>query len=338
MAHEIETFDDGTAAFVSARQDAWHRLGTVTHDCLTAEQVMTTARLGGWNVHTVPLTATDLTNDGVTTLAVPDHFATVRTHPVSGQPDVLGVVGSGYTVVQNEEHCELLNLLVDEAGAHFETAGSLRGGRETFVTMKLPQSITLAGTQGSDDVELYLAAMSSHDGSAAWRVIVTPVRIVCANTQRMALRRAKASYAIRHTRSARGKIAQARQALGIVWRYCEEFETAAQTLVNQTLVLDEFQVIVDRLWPLAPGETPETLSPRAAGIRDRRSSTLQHLFTDADTQHTVRGTRWAGLQAITEYLDHHAPAKDEDVRAARVLTSYALGERKQRAYDLLTVL
>ena len=108
MAHEIETFDDGTAAFVSARTDAWHRLGTVTRDCLTAEQVMTTARLGGWNVHTVPLTATEITTDGVTTLPVPDHFATVRTHPVSGRPDVLGVVGSGYTVVQNEEHCELL--------------------------------------------------------------------------------------------------------------------------------------------------------------------------------------------------------------------------------------
>ncbi len=63
--------------------------------------------------------------------------------------------------------------------------------------------------------------MSSHDGTAAWRVIVTPVRIVCANTQRMALRQAKATYAIRHTRTARAKIAQARQALGIVWRYAE---------------------------------------------------------------------------------------------------------------------
>ena len=49
----------------------------------------------------------------------------------------------------------------------------------------------------------------------------------------------------------------------------------------------------------------------------------------------MRGTRWAGLQAITEYLDHHTPAKDDDVRATRVLTSHALGERKQRAYDLL---
>src|SRR3954451_24915458 len=232
---------------------------------------MTTARLGGWNVHTVPLTATDLTDDGVTTLPVPDHFATVRTHPVSGKPDVLGVVGAGYTVVQNEQHCELLNLLVDEAGAHFGTAGSLRGGRETFVTMKLPQSITLAGTHGSDDVELYLAAMSSHDGTAAWRVIVTPVRIVCANTQRLALRDARATYAIRHTRTARAKIAQARQALGIVWKYPPEFETAAQQLITSTLVLEEFQYVVDQLWPTDPADVP---GPRAAGIRDRRNTTL----------------------------------------------------------------
>jgi phage/plasmid-like protein (TIGR03299 family) len=332
MAHEIETFDDGTAAFVTARQDAWHQLGTLTRDCLTAEEVMTTARLGGWNVHTVPLTATEITDDGVTTLPVSDHFATVRTHPYTGRPDVLGVVGAGYTVVQNEEHCELLNLLVDEAGAHFETAGSLRGGRETFVTMKLPHTLTLQASNGCDDIELYLAAMSSHDGTAAWRVIVTPVRIVCANTQRLALGSAKASYAIRHTRSAQAKIAQARQALGIVWRYCDEFETAAQTLINQTLVLDEFQAIVDKLWPTDP---TDLVGRRAAGIRDRRNTALRHLFTDADTQQAICGTRWAGLQAITEYLDHHSPARNDDIRATRVLTSHALADRKQRAYDLL---
>jgi hypothetical protein len=148
----------------------------------------------------------------------------------------------------------------------------------------------------------------------------------------MALRSAKATYAIRHTRTARAKIAQARQALGIVWRYAEEFETAAQQLINQTLLLDEFQSIVDQLWPTDPTDIP---GPRAAGIRDRRNTTLRGLFTEADTQHPIRGTRWAGLQAITEYLDHHTPVKDDTVRATRVLTSHALGERKQRAYDLL---
>jgi hypothetical protein len=120
-----------------------------------------------------------------------------------------------------------------------------------------------------------------------------------------------------------------------VWRYAEEFEAAAQHLINRTLVLDEFQAIVDRLWPTDPTGPTGQLGPRAAGIRDRRTTTLRGLFRDADTQQTIRGTRWAGLQAITEYLDHHAPARDDDVRAVRVLTSPALAERKQRAYDLL---
>ena len=162
MSHEIETFDDGTAAFVTARQDAWHRLGVVTRDCLTAEQVMTTARLGGWNVRTV---AADRDRPHRGRGHHPGGARPLRHRPHPSRDRAarrLGVVGSGYTVVQNEEHCELLNLLVDEAGAHFETAGSLRGGRETFVTMKLPHSPSPSHRprNGSDDIELYLAAMS----------------------------------------------------------------------------------------------------------------------------------------------------------------------------------
>jgi len=37
----------------------------------------------------------------------------VRTNPATGRPDVLGVVGAGYQVVQNEAHAEVLNAVVD---------------------------------------------------------------------------------------------------------------------------------------------------------------------------------------------------------------------------------
>ncbi|WP_188317010.1 hypothetical protein [Solihabitans fulvus] len=47
MSHQIEEFDDDTAAFISHRQDAWHHLGTTTRDCLTASEVMAKAYLGG---------------------------------------------------------------------------------------------------------------------------------------------------------------------------------------------------------------------------------------------------------------------------------------------------
>ena len=44
MAHEIATFDDGTAAFVSARTGACDRPGLVTRASPPAAQALATAR------------------------------------------------------------------------------------------------------------------------------------------------------------------------------------------------------------------------------------------------------------------------------------------------------
>ena len=95
MAHDLETWGGRSASFVSARQHAWHRLGTVLPAEFDAAEAMRHAKLGGWNVRKEPLTTTVLSADGVASLDVPDHFATVRTNPVTGRPDVLGVVGRG---------------------------------------------------------------------------------------------------------------------------------------------------------------------------------------------------------------------------------------------------
>lgn len=228
MAHAIEQFSDGSAAFASARQDAWHRLGTVTPDAMTAEEALSAARLGGWNVRKLILTARELTPEGVSSFDVERFYATARTHPVTGGTDILGVVGETYRPVQNEENCEILNAISDEAGAHFETAGSLYGGRQVFVTMKLPQGMLL---NGQDALDLYIAALNSHDGSTAFRLLITPVRVVCANTQAMAISAAKTSFSIRHTETAKGRIAEARRALGLTWKYLEEFQAVQERLV-----------------------------------------------------------------------------------------------------------
>jgi phage/plasmid-like protein (TIGR03299 family) len=328
MAHELERFADGSAAFASAQLDAWHRLGTVTVDAMTAEEAMRRAYLAGWNVRKVPLTASEITPDGVTCLDVPEHYATVRTHPKIGRAEVLGVVGSDYRPIQNEQHCEFLNLLVDASGAHFETAGSLRGGRQTFVTMKLPETIRVGGV---DELDLYIAALNSHDGSTAFRLITTPIRIVCANTQALALRHARSSFSVRHSAGHAGKVAQARQALGLSFAYAAAFQVEAERLIGQALTDAEFNEIVEQLWPAPDRDAPA----RTTNNHRRRSSHLHYLFTDAPTQQVIRGTAWAGLQAISEYLDHVAPAKDHDARALRTITSGTVADLKQRAYQLL---
>jgi hypothetical protein len=95
------------------------------------------AHLSGWAVRKMPLVVPQepvITDDGVTTpapLPVADHFATVRKNPITGNIDVLGVVGSKYEPVQNEESCALLNALTDESGAVFESLLSARRGRRS---------------------------------------------------------------------------------------------------------------------------------------------------------------------------------------------------------------
>jgi hypothetical protein len=104
-------------------------LGTVLPAEFTSADAMRHAKLGGWNVRTQALQTTPvLSAYGVATLPVPEHFATVRTNLVTGRPGVLGVVGRGYTPIQNEDHADLL----DPSRARDETAGSLKGGRRVF--------------------------------------------------------------------------------------------------------------------------------------------------------------------------------------------------------------
>ena len=73
-----------------------------------------------------------------------------------------------------------------------------------------------------------------------------------------------------------------------MFRYCDAFEGRRPSLINQTLELDEFQQIIDKVWPTS---ADTTAGAQAAGIRDRRNTTLRDLFTTADAAQRDRGTR-----------------------------------------------
>jgi phage/plasmid-like protein (TIGR03299 family) len=328
MAHELETMANGQTAFVSARLSAWHRLGTVTDDCMTAEQVMAKAFLGGWMVRKIDLQGIETTPDGVSIIECPDKRMTVRTNIFTGATEYLGIVGTDYATVQNEEAAEVLNRLVDESGAHFETAGSLRGGRMVFITLKLPAAMRIAGV---DDMDLYLCATTSHDGTSALRVDASPIRVVCANTQRAAIAHSKGSYTFRHTSNVRHQISQAREAMGLMWKYLDGFQTEAEKMLNETLTMGEFEKVIAQLWPVA-----DDASEGTRNNAKKRASALRYLIRDADTQKAIQGTRWAGFQAVTEYIDHFAPAKDAAARANRAVTG-PVAELKTRAFELLSV-
>lgn len=340
MAHELETFADGTTAFVS-REDAWHSLGTVLDRQFTAEEAMTHAKLGGWNVRKKPL---EVVFGNGQRMDMPGKFATVRTNPVTKKPEPLGVVGEWYTPIQNEEHCELLNTLVDESGAHFDTAGSLRDGREVFVTMELPDHMTVGGV---DQYKTYIAALNSHDGSSAFRLLLTPVRIVCANTQAAALRGAKSTFPIRHTASASQALGEAREALGLSFKYMESFQAELERMINKPLREVDFVNKIRRLMPFKEMRLGKAQGAQAKKAYEAKIAICRDLFSNAQTNANIRGTNLCGYEAWVEYLDFFSPvavAKDQlhsavanQMRAEKALTKKSIIEAKERGFASFAV-
>ena len=328
MAHNLEIHDNGQAAFVSARVDAWHQLGTVLPSAFTANDALEHGLLGGWNVRKAPIQAQ--LPDG-RHIDVPGRAAVIRDNPVTpGQIDVLGDVGDAYHVIQNEELAGLLDTLVDESGAHFETAGAIDGGRRIFITMKLPGHIKVGGV---DRIDNYLAAMTSHDGSMATTLMVTPVRIVCQNTMNAAYGNHKTSFRIRHTSGAqRAIVSEAREALEFSFDYLDEFQDEASKMINSTMSLNQFEEIITREFG-APEDAPQPTITRTENKLDE----MLELFADADTHSRVRDTVWAGYNALVEWQDHFSPVRGGDVadEVARAKNTIQNNRFKERARRLM---
>ena len=331
MSHNLETNGNQTA-FVTARQSGWHQLGTTLPDVFDADTALKVGHLANWNVRKeLVQTASGL--------LLPSTYAVVRDNPFTGQPEPLTTngrtVGEQYVPIQNEDHTDLLNTLVDESGAHFETAGSLYGGKNVFVTMKLPQTMEIGG-KGGDQVETYIAALNNHDGTAAFKLLITPVRIVCANTQAAAIKQAKSSFAIRHTKSGPQCIEEARNALGLTFKYLEGFQAEADKMIQQSMTDAEFAKLVDQLVGKPDFTKPEARSTKSLmAVRDD----LFHCWYDSETNVDIRKTRWAGYQAVTEFTDWMYPVRGDGQEQKRALRTVTGGndDMKTKAWDLLTV-
>lgn len=307
VANIAET--NGVAFAAYARQPAWHRLGNVKAEGgMTALEVLDLANLGGWNVVKEPLQ----TAEG---LVVPDRYATVMTDPVSGDRRVLGDVGGRYVPFQNEEHTEFLNTLVDESGAHFETAGALGRGNRVFVSMTLPETIKVAG---SDEVTMYIGALNAHDASMPFTVVATPIRWECQNMINASLATAKNRFTVRHTGvGLKGQAAEAQRVLGLIYEYQEAFEAEAQALIDTSMNQSEFERMVNMTWG------PKVDSNLAAQTRaEERIDEMLRLFSDkGNTVDGIADTAWAGFNAITEYFDWFSPTRSEDEDLQRATKS-----------------
>jgi phage/plasmid-like protein (TIGR03299 family) len=310
MAHELE-IQNGVASFASFREPAWHGLGTVFTEEKNTAEMLAAANLNGWNVRLVDVEIPNtLTSDK-------SYQYVVRTNPTDNtQTDVLGVVGERYVPLQNEELFAFGDNILD-GGGRWETAGSIRGGRVVFGSLALERETVLDPSGVADKVKTYLLINTSHDGSIAIQASITPVRVVCANTLNLALGRKgkapKQSFKIRHTQSAEGKIAVAREALGLANKYMDEFDIMANAMIQKEITAQQFNDIVLAVYP-----KPEDEKKIALTKWQNKVDLVNDIYT-GQYNGMIANTAWGALNALTERLDWHRSARggsNESILAA----------------------
>jgi len=134
MAHDLAVINGKYSMFmVGQREDAWHKLGQRCDSAVNWEQAMGLAGLD-WNVvknqnycrnpegHVVPVSSYSIFRD------------------VDGA-ELASNVGEGFTVKQNRECFQFVDdLLQDDGGAHYDSAGALGNGATLWCAVRVPRA------------------------------------------------------------------------------------------------------------------------------------------------------------------------------------------------------
>lgn len=245
----------------------------------------------------------------------------------------LGVVGQDYAVIPHHDGADLLDALVGaKDGAHYEAAGTLDNGARVWGQIKLGREMTLAD---GDHVQPYLTFVTSHDGSAAFQIFLSFVRIVCQNTWNAALSsKVSRTLRVKHTSGAKARIADLHATIAGLDAEVADMAKTLEFLATGRMTRESMVSALDRIFPLpkdADGQTKESSTRRDNVLADVLS-----LYADNDGQAITsqRDSALALFNAITNYTDHKRSTRGTE-RAVSAL--FGTGDAlKTNALEVLT--
>jgi phage/plasmid-like protein (TIGR03299 family) len=334
MSHGITERD----SLVLANEPAWHGLGNVVYTGdqpgIESEKINELAGLT-WTVEKVPdyglgkrstpraidkaITAyqTGRSEARFEALAKAMGFRPVERKYCIQRSDTGEMLASGlgeyFTLMQNHEVPLFLDALVAGKQAYYEVAGSIFGGRKVWWLMKLPRDIRISGDR-RERIGQFIGVYNNHDGSGSVTIAVTGVRWVCNNTITYGLRTAKRTFKLKHTPGLADRFVVAREALGLTVDYLKEFGRIGDELANTAFSDGDFQQFLDDWMPLPEVKDPAASLAYKNTVANRLKVT--DLYFDSPNLSHVRNTKYAALNAVSEFLDHHKEGRNGATKSA----------------------
>ncbi len=310
--HDLMQNEDGSFAYVGAREPAWHRLGKTyaDRDGLTVQEVLDDLDVG--EIVGVPMSGDIIlpNGEGVTRAVQPRYQGTYRVRK-NGEVHPLGIVGKDYHIIQEREGFAFIDNVIDSGEALVSAAGLINDGRRSFCCLRLPEGVLVGG---QDAVDMFAMVTMGHDGSLSLKGAVTPIRAVCQNTVTAGLATAVQSFTIRHTKKAADRMKSAQELLQVTYAYTDEWAAEMDKLIAAKVTKDQFDTIVKSLYePKEPNPSKRAVS----GFTAKRDQ-LMGLW-GAGTQDGIRGTAWGAWNTIVEWEDwakpvRNVPAGQQDLR------------------------
>ncbi|MCI9079856.1 MAG: DUF945 domain-containing protein [Lachnospiraceae bacterium] len=281
MPAEVETM-------FYTREKPWHGLGVRVEDAPSSKDAIIAAGLD-WNVVQKKI----YTEEGD---VIPGYYANVR----DTDSHALGVVTKRYKIVQNHEAFAFTDALLGK-GVTYETAGSLKNGRKTWILAKLPKQYRLA-----EDITMpYLVFSNSHDGSGAIKVAMTPIRVVCNNTLNLALQNADRIWSANHTGDIETKLEDARMTLFMAENYMNELAKESARLSRKRISDAEVEEYTKMLLPIATNAT-ETMEQNTNRLREDLK--MRYYFAP-DLQDTGK-SQYRFINAVSDFATHAKPLRE----------------------------
>lgn len=269
------------------RTTPWHDLGTRVDHALSSEEALKMAGLD-WEV----LQQEIYTEDDC---LISGYYANVRDH----DDKVLGVVSDRYRIVQNSEAFAFTDELLGK-GVKYESAGALKGGRKIWLLARLPKTYRLA----EDKVMPYLVFSNTHDGSAAIKVAMTPIRVLCSNTLNLALSKAERIWSVHHTGDIEMKLEDAGRTLFMAEDYMNELVKEADKLTAKKISNAEVEEYIKLLLPISSDAT-ETTERNVKKLRDD----LKMRYDNAPDLKDVGRNAYRFINAVSDFATHAKPIR-----------------------------
>jgi phage/plasmid-like protein (TIGR03299 family) len=296
MGHQLSIVGD-IAEMAFTGQKPWHGLGQEVAAGASLEQWLSDAHMQ-WSYAEKPA---QFTHDGEV-LEYPDFKILHR----SDNLKPLSVVSARYKTVQPKEVVEFFRSLVEREGFTIETLGALKEGRRIWALAKTNIENDVVG---SDRLKAHLLLMTSCDGSLATTAKFVSTRVVCWNTQAIALTEDGQSVRVRHNTVFDPE--SVKKEMGLIGsKSFDVFLGKMRALTKVKLTQFDAQNFVESLLPSSTGGEKDVRESKAFG-------SIMSLFNGAAKGSDlpgVQGTAWGLLNAVTEYADHHIRARSQENR------------------------